>query len=47
MIRGTAPPSLGEEAVASCVSSAIERDDYITLTYKRHEPSIVKGQDEG
>jgi len=43
MIHGTRHLYIGEEAVAVGACSAIERDDYITSTYKRDGHCIVKG----
>lgn len=43
LIRGTVHPSIGQEAIAAGVCSALRHDDYILSTYRGHGHCIAKG----
>jgi TPP-dependent pyruvate/acetoin dehydrogenase alpha subunit len=45
VIKGTAHPYVGEEAVATGVCAALEPDDYITSTHRGHGHALAKGAD--
>ena len=45
MIKGTAHPYVGEEAVATGVCAALRPADYITSTHRGHGHALAKGAD--
>jgi TPP-dependent pyruvate/acetoin dehydrogenase alpha subunit len=45
MIKGTAHPCVGQEAVAAGVCAALRPDDYITSTHRGHGHALAKGAD--
>jgi len=45
MVKGTAHPYVGEEAVAAGVCAALRPTDYITSTHRGHGHALAKGAD--
>jgi len=45
VIKGTAHPYVGQEAVATGVCAALRPDDYITSTHRGHGHALAKGAD--
>lgn len=43
LIRGTVHPSIGQEAIAAGVCSALRKDDYVLSTYRGHGHCLAKG----
>ena len=47
LVKGTAHPAIGQEAVAVGVCSALRKRDYVTSTHRGHGHFIAKGGDPG
>ncbi len=45
VIKGTAHPYVGQEAVATGVCAALRTDDYLTSTHRGHGHALAKGAD--
>src|SRR5579864_3061740 len=45
LVRGSAHPAIGQEAVAVGACFALRSDDYITSTHRGHGHALAKGAD--